>query len=338
MLQTNEELLKNLSKGKKLLLVEDDPSVLEVLKNFLKGYFSLVKTASSGDEAWAMYRKEYFDLVVSDIEMPGTNGVLLSKGIKAKNPDQAILITSAYTDEKYLVELINIGVDGFLKKPINIENLMQTFVRLLRQVQVRNEAIRVKCKTITQEFTKKEIKIEKSYHQKKLEEVTIEHAKVAIKEYLEKIRKEDPESYEYFQTQKESLMDTLNELLDDYEVFAYKNYSDYESYEKILYSLTKLYTTLDTFDKVKQSTSQIYRLIQILNNHLNDGFDHSKIDAYDMLEFLLNDIRQFIFDMFIEQSVKDVTYFKESFKENITVFENALKGYEEPEDDEIEFL
>ena len=129
--------LKRLSKGKKLLLVEDDIRTREVLKGFLEEYFSLIKTAGDGEEAWKVYRQEHFDLVISDIEMPKTNGVMLSKGIKARNPEQVIVISSAYTDEKYLVELINIGIDGFLKKPVNIEELHKTIIKVLTLVQLQ---------------------------------------------------------------------------------------------------------------------------------------------------------------------------------------------------------
>jgi YesN/AraC family two-component response regulator len=338
MLKSNNEMLKSLAKNKKLLLVEDDQHVSEVLKNFLKNFFPLIKTAADGEEGWKMFRKEHFDLVISDIEMPKTNGVMLSKGIKAKAPEQAILITSAYTDEKYLVELINIGVDGFLKKPINIENLFNTVIRVLRQVQTRNEAIRVKFKALTQEITKKDIQITKSHHQIKMEETAKQQSKVDIHEYLEKIKVEDPEGYNFFEKQKELLMDTLNEILDDYEVFAYKNYEDSDSFERIIDGLLKLYNTLETFDRLKSSTGQVYRLIEILQVHLHQGFDSSKEDAYDMLEFLLNDIRQFIFDMFIEKSVTDVSYFKDSFKENVSAFEATLNEQVEEDDDDIEFL
>ena len=102
----NTDLLIKLAKGKKILLIEDDQRILDIFKTALEAYFSLVKTALDGKEAWEVFRKEHFDLIISDIEMPNTNGVMLCKGIKAHTPEQNILITSAYTDEKYLLELI----------------------------------------------------------------------------------------------------------------------------------------------------------------------------------------------------------------------------------------
>ncbi len=71
-----QDRLKRLARGKKLLLVEDDIQTRDVLKSFLSGYFSLIKVAGDGAEAWTVYRQEHFDLVISDIEMPKTNGVM----------------------------------------------------------------------------------------------------------------------------------------------------------------------------------------------------------------------------------------------------------------------
>ena len=132
-MKTDVNLLIKLAKGKKVLLIEDDEKILEIFKVALKTYFSLVKTAVDGKQAWDLFRKEHFDLIVSDIQMPNTNGIMLSKGIKAHTPEQNILITSAYTDEKYLLELIDIGVDGFLKKPISTSNLKSTITKILKK-------------------------------------------------------------------------------------------------------------------------------------------------------------------------------------------------------------
>ena len=330
--------LKNLAKGKKLLLVEDDEKILHVFENFLKEFFPLVKKATNGDIAWEMYRKENFDLVITDIEMPGINGVMLSKGMKARKPNQAVLVTSAYTDEKYLVELINIGVDGFLKKPVNINNLYQTIVKALKMVQVENENNRVKFKAFTKEITKKEIKDTKSHHQKILEAELDKKSKVSVVEFLEKIKESDPESYEFFNNEKETLLEVLHDMIENYEYFAFKRYLEIDSLEAIVSDLRRLHQIMSIFDKVKHSSEQIGRLIEVLEVITLSDLDESKESAFDILEFLLNDLKQFILDMFIENNVEDVTYFKDSFKENITSFEAALNNESEEDDEEIEFL
>ena len=276
--------LKRLAKGKKLLLVEDDIQTRDVLKSFLKEYFSLIKVAGDGDEAWKIYRQEHFDLVISDIEMPKTNGVMLSKGIKARSPKQIIIISSAYTNESYLVDLINIGIDGFLKKPVNIEQLYQTIVKALNLVQVDVEAKRVRFKNITKEVIQKDIEITKSPYQKVIEESETSDIKTTVKEFMEKIKQEDLETYDYLVNQKEILFDVLHDLIDNYELFAYRRYKDEESFINLMDDLYKLYTTLELFDKVKKSAAAILRLGQVLKTiELEDLSDDKKVELFDML-------------------------------------------------------
>ena len=270
--------------------------------------------------------------------MPKTNGVMLSKGIKAKNPDQAIIISSAYTDEKYLVELINIGVDGFLKKPVNIDNLFNTIIKTLNLVQQRNEYLRIKFKTLTREITKKDIAITKSPYQKAIEESEINSAKTSIKEFMEKLKQDDPESYTFLISQKEFLFDILHELVDTYELFAYRQYTQEELLEDIIKNLLRLYSTLEFFDRVKKTATQVLRLSNILKDIKLNHLTLAQLESFDILEFLLNDIKQYILDMFIEENVQDINYFHESLKDNITSFENILNETDDDDDDEIEFL
>lgn len=337
-MENSKKLLKNLAKGKKLLLVEDDEKTLEVFQSFLKEFFPLIKSATNGKNAWEIYRKEKFDLIITDIEMPEVNGVFFSKAVKAKNPSQAILVTSAYTDEKYLVELINIGVDGFLKKPINVKNLYERITKALKMVQTENESSRLKFKALTKEITKKEIKNTKSHHQKIIEQTTLNSSKISVNEFLEKIRISEPENYEFFSKQKEILIEVLHDMIDNYEAFAYKNYKDIYSLENIVSDLRKLHDIFSIFEKVKSTTAQIERLIGILEKIVESDLNDSKENAFDILEFLLNDIKQFIVDMFIENSVEDVNYFRDSFRDNITTFEEVLNESNDEEKDEIEFL
>ncbi|MEA2047446.1 MAG: response regulator transcription factor [Campylobacterota bacterium] len=121
---------KNLS----LLLVEDYQPLQQDMKEILDDFFKRVIIASNGSEALTLYKtyKEehqcYIDLVLSDIEMPVMDGVALTKALYTINKSQKIVILSAYTDETYLLPLINLGIEGFLKKPIEYEALMETLL------------------------------------------------------------------------------------------------------------------------------------------------------------------------------------------------------------------
>ena len=102
--------------------------------------------------------------------------------------------------------------------------------------------------------------------------------------------------------------------------------------------LFKLHSTLSYFDKVKRTAVEILRLADIVSDIKLENLTEGQIEAFDILEFLINDIKQYILDMFIEENVQDINYFHDSLKENITTFEDSLNGEDEDDDDEIEFL
>jgi len=113
-----------------ILLVEDFQPLREEMQILFEDLFKQVISASDGQEALTLYKEAYekgeaFDLVMSDIQMPNMDGVVLSKKIREYNESQPIIILSAYSETKYLLELINIGISKFLTKPIQHEELFE---------------------------------------------------------------------------------------------------------------------------------------------------------------------------------------------------------------------
>lgn len=339
-MNNDSNTLALLAKGKKVLLVDDDEVILGIFKNVLSQYFKLIKTAKNGQEAWELYRKEPFDLVITDIEMPKTNGIMLSKGIRARDPEQSILVSSAYTEEKYLIDLLNIGVDGFLRKPVNLENLFNTILRVLKTIQTRQERERIKFKKYANLILNKNEEVTKSVYQKTIEKKEEEKVKVNVKHYLDKIKTDDPHSYHSFQAEKESLMDALNDLSEYYEIMVFKHYEDEDSFDMMITNLTKLTNIFSHFDNLKNESVAIFRLVDILNSIKLDNTNEQQLEAFDILEFLINDIKKFVIDMFFEENVLDVNYFHDSLRENITLFETTLHAEPTKHDDEddLEFF
>lgn len=107
----------------KVLYVEDHRENQLASVPLFEDIFGKVMTADNGKDGIRCYIDEhnetgsYFDLVITDIQMPQINGIHMIESIYKINPDQKTLILSAYQDEKYLVPLINLNVNGFIKKP-----------------------------------------------------------------------------------------------------------------------------------------------------------------------------------------------------------------------------
>ncbi|MEN8146653.1 MAG: diguanylate cyclase [Campylobacterota bacterium] len=133
----------NYSKDLNVLYVEDNAEVRESTSEMLEVYFSSLDIAEDGLDGVEKYKAyfadnaNYYDLVISDIEMPRLNGIELSDAILEMNQDQMILIFSAYSEPEYLFELINLGVSSFLNKPIKVNQLNRSLLRVTRVVSNR---------------------------------------------------------------------------------------------------------------------------------------------------------------------------------------------------------
>ena len=113
----------NRLKSLKILCVEDNKGVRKRLVNTLKFYFQDVKEADDGKEAYKIYQELKPDVIMTDIDMPNMNGITLVKKIREKDSDIPLIILTAYSNEEYLLELINLKINHFILKPINAQKL-----------------------------------------------------------------------------------------------------------------------------------------------------------------------------------------------------------------------
>jgi CheY-like chemotaxis protein len=113
---------------KRILLTEDDDSVRQTIKLLLVADGCAVTEAQTGEEALDRLKRERFDLVITDFEMPGLNGSELAVIIKRQHPSQPILMITAYAER--LRDSDN-PVDAILDKPFQIEDLRRAIAKLL---------------------------------------------------------------------------------------------------------------------------------------------------------------------------------------------------------------
>ncbi len=106
-----------------VLYVEDETVVLFSVTEMLKRRVENVLSAIDGEEGFELFKKFSPDVVITDINMPRMNGLQLARKIKLHNPDIHIYLLSAYPQPDYLLEAIDVGVKGFLKKPLDKEKL-----------------------------------------------------------------------------------------------------------------------------------------------------------------------------------------------------------------------
>ena len=123
----------------RILFVEDEPVVRFELKRFLERYSSEVITAENGEEGLALFKKYTPDIVVTDIKMPKMNGIEMAKKIKKDSPDQTIIFTTAHSDNSYFLEAIEMQVDGYILKPVDLGLLKKKINDICRNMEHKRE-------------------------------------------------------------------------------------------------------------------------------------------------------------------------------------------------------
>jgi len=136
----SKEILKH-TKDLSILFVEDHDELRDNTTEILKNFFQVVDSADDGKEALTKYKdyyeenSKYYDLVLSDIQMPNLNGVELTSRLYEMNTDQLLIILSAHDDTKYLMPLINLGIEQFIKKPIDYQELLRALLNSAKKIQ-----------------------------------------------------------------------------------------------------------------------------------------------------------------------------------------------------------
>lgn len=123
-----------------LLLVDDEPNILNALRRLLRREGYKLHMASSGDEALDVLAREHVDIVLADGRMPGISGTELLKKVKAQYPDTVRMVLTGYTDVGELVSAINEGeAYRFILKPWNDEELKLTIRHALEHHKLAKE-------------------------------------------------------------------------------------------------------------------------------------------------------------------------------------------------------
>ena len=147
-----------------ILYAEDDPDTLNLTAMVLEDYVGRLILAKNGQEAWNLFNQHKIDALLQDILMPKLGGLdLVVLNRQSTQPNVPIIITSAHTEVKYLLEAINLKVDNYILKPIEIDSLLKDLQRaILPDVQAKEiEAQNLLIKAISTFVGGKKIEIVK---------------------------------------------------------------------------------------------------------------------------------------------------------------------------------
>ena len=107
----------------RILVADDEWTVVELLDRYLSAKGYEVTKAYDGREAWTLFQNQPFDMVLSDLRMPGFNGIQLLNAIKQANPRVPVVLISGYGNVETVVQALKGGAENFLPKPLDLEEL-----------------------------------------------------------------------------------------------------------------------------------------------------------------------------------------------------------------------
>ena len=128
----------------KILIVDDEKSLLDLLAVVFKKEGYSVKTAISGPKAREILEKDDIDLVITDIKMPQMSGMEVLKFVKDKNAEIPVIMITAYGSVKQAVDALKAGALDYVVKPFDVEELKILVSRGLEKRRLKEENILLK--------------------------------------------------------------------------------------------------------------------------------------------------------------------------------------------------
>lgn len=134
----------------KILVVDDEQSLREVLSIMLKRAGYAVTSATDGEEAVELLQKEIFDLVITDLRMPKVDGLEVLKAVKSTSPETVVLIITAFASADSAVEAMKQGAYDYLTKPFQVDEVQLIIRNALEKRRLTTENMLLKREMASQ--------------------------------------------------------------------------------------------------------------------------------------------------------------------------------------------
>ncbi|OCL82083.1 response regulator transcription factor [Arcobacter porcinus] len=154
MTNENIEKLKNLT----ILYAEDEEGIRKNIADSLSYYVKEVIEASNGEEAFNLFEMKKPDIILSDLHMPILNGIDFVKRVRQNNRNIPIVMITAFTDKKYLLEAVELHMEKYIVKPIELYELLESLEKCLVSLDVNNIILLESDENYSFDYDKKELR------------------------------------------------------------------------------------------------------------------------------------------------------------------------------------
>jgi CheY-like chemotaxis protein len=318
----------SLARGKKILIVEDNRVDRLILKSMLKQYFDVIVEAKDGQDGIQKYKKERFDIVLTDIMMPNMNGIELIKKIKKFDRCQHIAVISSANDSDKLIELIDLGINTFILKPLDKDIILTKIANLLESIYYKREMDKLAYKEYLFKSLNKSMdddKIEEIKSRKSIDTIRVQNS------IIDSIEKEELHNDFEITEEEQSEIAFLSSSLEDcinHLIFDGVSPNLLHHIADLIRKIGNILTNVEHF----RDTSLVFLE---LGKVIEDKLHIEDTKPFELLELMWSDIEEFLFGVFINRDIDKIDYFTNSLQANIEILKAKLYNEEINDDTEI---
>jgi len=321
---------KEYAKSLNILFVEDDDKLRKNLENTLSHVFKNVYSAGNGLEALALYEENGCDLVLTDINMPEMNGIELIEELRKKDKELPIVVLSAHNESQYYIELINLGVDGFVLKPMNLLNLMYTLTRSCKALynirklkKLEHDVIAEQNRTIVMA---KSIEDGEKISKEKMRLLRTSYNSISARDYVENY----PVDLEIFSDKLEHFEENLDIHIG--RLFKKPSLSNRDLVVLEFSEIGSLISTLPEFSNMAIAVEDFAKTLGDVEDLSNIG------DIEDLLFNVSESLYKWRTSIFVDMSTDNIHYLDASLINDCIQLESVLKGEELLDGGDMEFF
>lgn len=123
----------------KILIIDDEKPTLKMFSLFLEVYGFSIFTAESGEEGLAVFERERPEIVLTDIKMPGMDGIEVLREIKRRSPTTEVIVITGHGDMDLAIQALNLDAADFINKPIQRQSLEQALARARERLSLAKQ-------------------------------------------------------------------------------------------------------------------------------------------------------------------------------------------------------
>jgi len=332
------------SKSLSALYVEDDSDIRDNYAKVFTEIFDSLDVAVDGQDGLEKFQSGDYDIIITDINMPRMNGIEMIRHIFEKNDEQVVIVTSAHDEAQYLLQLIELGIEKFLIKPVDFSRMItvlyRTCKRLIEQKELHEYQGRIEEENLRTAALLKELQSKNEELQKEIKKKTQkENVSMTLVDGIEKEKNFTDEQLDFFAPNigAISALEFTSRFTGDIETLSDKLEAIEETLELSIHqklsaptqeSVDELAAAFLDYAKLLDSTMEYGNLSQALR-HLS-----SVLSQVETLT-LLSEMKPFLFgiadslqkvriEVLVERSAQDIHFLDQSIISDCLQTESML--------------